>query len=386
MSKPLKVFITYSHEDDQKRKKLRTHLAVMEKEDEIKLWDDTGITAGGDARQQAILKEVAGSDTLLYLVSADSLASENCNKELTEAGNAKRKVIPIILESCDWQNHQIRYNQALPDKGRPINEWQPESKGWQNVVDGIRNAVKEIPSQAELALQHGNSFITIKQLDMAIERYSHAIELDPNFAAAYINRGLAYEEKKDYDSAIADHNKAIELKPDYAYAYAMRGLAYNSKGEYDNAIRDFSRAIELSPDYVYAYAYVMRGSTYVIIKEYNNAFWDFNRAIQLNPNCADAYAMRGFTYNIKGEYNNALCDFNRAIQLDSNNDGTYYGRGIAWLHLRECEHARVDLTTAKNMGMDIITTFHEDHGSVSAFEQKYRVKLPPDITALLTPP
>ena len=81
----------------------------MEKEDEIKLWDDTGITAGGDARQQAILKEVAGSDILLYLVSADSLASENCNKELTEAGNAKRKVIPIILESCDWQNHQIRY-------------------------------------------------------------------------------------------------------------------------------------------------------------------------------------------------------------------------------------------------------------------------------------
>ena len=85
MSKPLKAFITYSHEDDQKRKKFRTCLAVMEGEGEIKLRDDTDITAGGKARQEDILKEVVNSDMLLYLVSAASLASKNCNKELTEA-------------------------------------------------------------------------------------------------------------------------------------------------------------------------------------------------------------------------------------------------------------------------------------------------------------
>ena len=50
MSKPLKTFITYSHEDDQKRKKLRTCLAVMEREGEIKPRDDTDIAAGGKAR------------------------------------------------------------------------------------------------------------------------------------------------------------------------------------------------------------------------------------------------------------------------------------------------------------------------------------------------
>ena len=93
MSKPLKVFITYSHENGQKKKKLRTYLAVMERTGKIKLWDDGDITAGGNARQEHILKEVADSDILLYLVSADSLASENCNKELTEAVRAERRVI-----------------------------------------------------------------------------------------------------------------------------------------------------------------------------------------------------------------------------------------------------------------------------------------------------
>ena len=146
MSQPLKGFITYSHEDEQKRKKLRTYLAVMERNGKIKLRDDTDITAGGNACQEDILKEVADSDVLLYLVSAASLASKNCNRELTEAVRVGSRVIPIILESCDWLNDRLSDFQALPDKGDPINKWQPESDGWQNVVDGIREAVEEMQS------------------------------------------------------------------------------------------------------------------------------------------------------------------------------------------------------------------------------------------------
>ncbi len=202
MSKPLKVFITYSHEDDQKRKKLRTRLAVMERNGEIEPRDDTDIAPGGKARQEDILKEVANSDMLLYLVSAASLASENCNKELTEAVRVGSRVIPIILESCDWLNDRLSNFQVLPDKGKSINKWKPESDGWQNVVDGIREAVKEIQVQsdslsetsekelrAELAFQHGNVLMMIGQVNTAIEHYSHAIELNPNHTEAYNNRG-----------------------------------------------------------------------------------------------------------------------------------------------------------------------------------------------------
>ena len=136
MSEPLKVFITYSHNDRQQNTELKTRLAVMESEGEIKLWDDNEILPG-DEWYKDISTNLAGSDILLYLVSATSLASKNCNKELAEALNSKIKVIPIILEDCDWLNHQLSDFQALPDKGLPINEWQPESKGWQNVVAGI---------------------------------------------------------------------------------------------------------------------------------------------------------------------------------------------------------------------------------------------------------
>ena len=260
MSKPLKVFITYSHNDRQQNTELKTRLAVMESEDKIKLWDDNEILPG-DEWYKDISTNLAASDILLYLASATSLASKNCNKELAEALSSDIKVIPIILEDCDWKKHQLGEFQALPDKGNPINEWQPESDGWQNVVDGIREAVEEMQAQsdsssetskkesrAELAFQHGNVLMMIGQINNAIEHYSHAIELNPNNAPTYNNRGVAYRGKGDFDRAIEDYNKAIQLNTGYADAYNNRGVAYQSKDDFDRAIEDYNKAIDLNPN------------------------------------------------------------------------------------------------------------------------------------------
>ena len=42
------------------------------------------------------------------------------------------------------------------------------------------------------------------------------------------------------------------------------------------------------------------------------------------------------------------------------------------------------MATAKNMGIDIIASFHNDYESVEDFEQKNGVQLPEDIKAMLT--
>ena len=398
MSKPLKAFITYSHEDDQKREKLRTRLAVMERNGEIEPRDDTDIAAGGKARQEDILKEVANSDILLYLVSADSLASKNCNKELTEAVRLGKRVIPIILESCDWLSDRLSNFQALPNKGKPINKWQPESDGWQNVVDGIREAVEEIQAQsdsssetserelrAELAFQHGNLLMMIKQIYSAIEHYSHAIELDPNYAEAYTNRGLAYQSKDEYDRAIRDHNKAINLNPNYAEAYFNRGGAYKGKDNWDHALADFTKAIELKPGFAGAYNH--RGVVYLDRSDCDCAIADFTKAIDLNPDfIAEVYYNRGLSYHKKGEIDKALKDYTKAIDLNPNFVAeVYYNRGRVWLHLREWDKAKSDLTAARGKKMDIITTFTNDYASVQDFERKNDIQLPANIAAMLTP-
>ena len=261
MSEPLKVFITYLHNDRQQNTQLKTRLAVMESE--ITLWDDNEILPG-DEWYKDISTNLAASDILLYLVPATSLASKNCNKELAKALSTKIRIIPIILESCDWLNHKLSDFQALPDQGSPINNWQSESDGWQNVVDGIQRAVAKMQSSIpketspEWVFQQGNFPMMHEEIDRAIENYSHVIAINPNNAATYNNRGMAYGAKSEVDSlpiqpsspsvklavsrAIKDYHPAIGLNPELAPAYYNRGVAWLCLREWEKAKSDLTVA------------------------------------------------------------------------------------------------------------------------------------------------
>ena len=326
MNKPLKVFITYSHKNRKEKNKLITCLDVMRQEGLIDIWHDNEILAGDTWKKEIFSANLPKSDLLFYLVSADSLASENCNKELAEALKADIRVIPIILERCDWLNHQLSDLVVLPDKGMPITEWVPESKGWRSVVEGIRKTIDKMQSQADpssgasdkeqcadLAVQHGNLLMVLGQIDRAIKAYSRALELNPRDAEAYNNRGIAYHRKREVDQAIKDYSKVMELNPGLAIAYNNRGVAHNSKGKVDGAIEDYNIAIGLNPDFVDA----------------------------------------------------------------------YYNRGEVWLRRREWEKAKADLITAKSRGVDIVAAFRNDYKNIAAFERANQVKLPEDIAALV---
>ena len=118
----------------------------------------------------------------------------------------------------------------------------------------------------------------------AIEHYSRAIELYPDFIEAYLARAQVYFWIDDFDKAIKDYTSVIEIDPDYASAYVGHGQAYSNKGCYARAIDDFSRAIEIDPDY--ASAYVGRGCVYLKKDCDARAKEDFSRAIELGDNSA----------------------------------------------------------------------------------------------------
>lgn len=83
--------------------------------------------------------------------------------------------------------------------------------------------------------------------EKAIEDFSRAIELNPNFSQAYVQRGQLYSYGNQAERAKQDYTQAIETDPNNSYAYQKRGEMWAAEGNLDRAIEDYERAAKTDP-------------------------------------------------------------------------------------------------------------------------------------------
>lgn len=87
--------------------------------------------------------------------------------------------------------------------------------------------------------ERGDAYYQKGQLDQAIEAYTEAVRMNPQYDKAYCNRGFVYAEKGQYHQAIADYTAALRNNPKYALAYFDKGLAYKKLGRKSEAIEAY---------------------------------------------------------------------------------------------------------------------------------------------------
>ena len=151
----MKAFVSYSHKDEAVLERLRTHLAVLRRDGRIEEWFDRDILAGGEIDTE-IAERLESSGLFLLLVSPDFLASDYCVEremeralELHRSGNAR--VVPIIVEPCDWTATPLRDLKALPQTDKAISEWTNENNAFLDIVQELRRVLdaEGIPHTAE---------------------------------------------------------------------------------------------------------------------------------------------------------------------------------------------------------------------------------------------
>jgi len=85
--------------------------------------------------------------------------------------------------------------------------------------------------------------------ERAVDHFTRAIELDPEFAEAYLQRGILYwREIQNYYRAARDLTRALELQPARREALFNRAIAYQLRGDFDRAIDDFQNFLETAGD------------------------------------------------------------------------------------------------------------------------------------------
>ncbi|MCX6082006.1 MAG: SUMF1/EgtB/PvdO family nonheme iron enzyme [Chloroflexi bacterium] len=135
----------------------------------------------------------------------------------------------------------------------------------------------------------------------------------------YIKRGNERRENGDLDGAINDYSEAIRLTPDFAIAYFWRAAVRKSKGDLSGALDDYSVAIQLDPDD--NFSYLSRGSVYEAIGNLDQAIDDYTEAIRLDPNYANVYWYRGNVWEMKENVDVAIIDFQKYLDLGGGIEG-----------------------------------------------------------------
>jgi hypothetical protein len=125
--KKIKVFISYSHKDEDIKSELDAHLIGLKRSEKIEVWQDRALI-GGDEWNETIIEELKTADLIILLVSVNFLNSKYIwEKEVAIAmerhKNKTARVIPIIAKSCDFTDFSFAALQALPKNATPINNF-----------------------------------------------------------------------------------------------------------------------------------------------------------------------------------------------------------------------------------------------------------------------
>ena len=155
-AEPIKVFYSYSHEDEELRKLLETHLSLLRRQRLINEWHDRCITAGYEW-QDEIDQHLENAQLILLLISPDFIASDYCyeveiKRALAKHDTGAARVVPIILRPADWQHSPFSKLQCLPTDAKPITTWTNPDEAFLNIVQGIREIITELQKQPALGV------------------------------------------------------------------------------------------------------------------------------------------------------------------------------------------------------------------------------------------
>lgn len=226
-----------------------------------------------------------------------------------------------------------------------------------------------VPPDAQTYYEAGLSFQRVGDAENALQSFTWAIQLAPDFAPAYVARGSVYLARQQPDLALADANAALEANPTDAAAYVLRGEAMRMLGWPHTAALAFDRAVALDP--------TLKADTFRSRWLVARAIGDADRMLALSREYARAHPEDPLRYYYRGW---ALIELGRSddavVTLARGIEGSPYAPALLWFALGQAYAADsywrealtcLETTRALLERGDASLTFHSDHPVADLF-------------------
>ena len=186
-------------------------------------------------------------------------------------------------------------------------------------------------------------------LQSAVDAYTAAIRLDPDYALAFAGRSMALEEtaalyqtgtamRSSFDRALADAQRAISLAPQLGEAHlALARVLEDDSFDFARASNEYTRAVSLAPGNAQV---LQRYGNFAVNMGRTEAGLAASRhAVILDPLSTESHRKLGEGEWVARRYREALAAFEQVITLDAGDSRSYAWRGLAYYGLGEFQKA-----------------------------------------------
>lgn len=293
-------------------------------------------------------------DKFNLLVVADKEETEKSKYQSETRGKIQNKQANIDLEPAFIVSYYERQNELH----KPVRfNSEVEKINRKNILSRkliITN--QEVPLDSVQVSIHFTS----------INEYSKLISENPENKIFYFARGLDYMLVQDFSSAIEDFTKAIIIDPQFTLAHFNLAVAYTKQVKsreilpelYNQANQsELSISMQLGGDKTVSSGNInsrVSESDTKSIKtrlEYESILKSYEKILELSPDFTYAYYNKAGIKALQNDYRAAILDYNEAIKRDPDFAEAYYNRGLNRLRIKDTERGLDDLRKAGELGI-----------------------------------
>lgn len=177
----------------------------------------------------------------------------------------------------------------------------------------------------------------------AIQHYTEALEVCPNYAHALYNLAVAYTDSGSPEKARECYEQCLQVNPVHVEAWCNLGVLHRNEGNMELAMHAYERALSSNPNFELA-----KSNLAVALNEKGTAIKEndrkvakslYKKSLALQPAFADAHYNLGVLYAESGKFQRALVEYNLAVQFNPRLTEAHNNLGVVHKELGNMEKA-----------------------------------------------
>ena len=222
-----------------------------------------------------------------------------------------------------------------------------KNKDYDKTMELLKKVIYIDGYTSEYAVLLGNCKKGKNELIEAQECYESAISLDNSNPNAHFELGGIYEKFEQKDRALEMYTKAIKIKPDYYEAYEALAIHLTRRGKFKAAIDIYKRAVLIFPtSFEMLYNLAMLESE---VGDYNVAITNFEKVIAIKPDLYSVYFSLGKLYHSKKEYEKSINAYKKILNTTVYGSRAYYSLAIVYAECGDYERSMSSLEYAMEL-------------------------------------